>query len=310
MNTHSIKEKAKQMLATCKPQYVRILIIVMLITSLGSYLTGLGLPSMVNLLITILFLTFSHGYIVSSLKIVRNASHTLSDDDALVGYKRFKELFPTYVLMWLAQAGLAMIVIIVIVLVFTIALGGFFLSIGDLSQLATGDAAATLASLIAFAPGLILFILFIALISILVGYCVTLYFFAAPYLLERFHMEAGQAIKESVRFMKGHKMALFKLDLSFFGWVIVTSLVTSLVEQLFGQLPFIGSALVLLAAGFFGIYTYYPQYQLAHAIFFEEIAYQRYGDNHSEVQEQPIQEEVIDIVEETIEINDENKEDA
>ena len=59
----------------------------------------------------------------------------------------------------------------------------------------------------------------------------------------------------------------------------------------------------------FRIYTYYPQYELSRAILFEEIAYQRYGNNRSEGKE-PVQEEVVEMTENTVEFNDENREDA
>ena len=47
----------------------------------------------------------------------------------------------------------------------------------------------------------------------------------APYILaENPDMAANDAIKESMRIMDGHKMDLFVLQLSFIGWMILTSL--------------------------------------------------------------------------------------
>lgn len=46
-----------------------------------------------------------------------------------------------------------------------------------------------------------------------------------PYiLLDRPELSATEAIKESERMMKGHKMELFILDLSFIGWILLTPL--------------------------------------------------------------------------------------
>ena len=86
-------------------------------------------------------------------------------------------------------------------------------------------------------------------------------------------------------------------------------LIVYLLTRFVGSLPFVGYALVLLAGGFFRSYTYYPQYELSRAILFEEIAYQRYGNNRSEGKE-PVQEEVVEMTENTVEFNDENREDA
>lgn len=308
MNIRNIKEKAKQLLFTCKPQYMRILIIVMLITCLGDYLANLNIPTLLVSLIVIVFLPISHGYIVSSLKVVRNTSHTLSDEDALVGYKRFKELFPTYVLSFLAQFGILFLIVIVLSIIFSLLLENVVLPIGNMSQLVSGTFATMLLSLFTFAPELMIVFLLIAIVTAALSYYVSLLFFAFPYLLERFHMKNGVAIKESFRFIKGHKMDLFKLDISFLGWSLLDGLIVYLLTQFVGPLPFVGYALVLLVSGFFRIYTYYPQYELSRAILFEEIAYQRYEDHCDEVINS--NQEVVDEVEETVEFNDENKEDA
>ncbi len=309
MNIRNIKEKAKQLLLTCKPQYIRILIIVMLITCLGEYLANLNIPTLLVSLIAIIFLPISHGYIVSALKIVRNTSHTLSDEDALVGYKRFKELFPTYVLSFLAQFGILFLIVVVLSIIFSMVLGSVVLSIDNMSQFVSEDPATMLLSLFTFAPELMLVFLLIAVFAGASFYYISLLFFAVPYLLERFHIKNGLAIKESFRFMKGHKMDLFKLDISFLGWALLDGLIVYLLTRFVGSLPFVGYALVLLAGGFFRIYTYYPQYELSRAILFEEIAYQRYGNNRSEGKE-PVQEEVVEMTENTVEFNDENREDA
>lgn len=308
MNIRNIREKAKQLLFTCKPQYIRILIVVMLITCLGDYLANLNIPTLLVSLIVIVFLPISHGYIVSSLKVVRNTSHTLSDEDALVGYKRFKELFPTYVVTFLAQFGILVLVVIVLTIVFSLLLENVVLPFGNMSQLVSGTFATMLLSLFTFAPELMLVFLLIAIVAGASFYYISLFFFAVPYLLERFQMKNGLAIKESFRFIKGHKMDLFKLDISFLGWSLLDGLIVYLLTQFVGSLPFVGYALVLLASGFFRIYTYYPQYELSRAILFEEIAYQRYEDHCDEVINS--NQEVVDEVEETVEFNDENKEDA
>ena len=196
MNIRNIKEKAKQLLLTCKPQYIRILIIVMLITCLGEYLANLNIPTLLVSLIAIIFLPISHGYIVSALKIVRN---TLSDEDALVGYKRFKELFPTYVLSFLAQFGILFLIVVVLSIIFSMVLGSVVLSIDNMSQFVSEDPATMLLSLFTFAPELMLVFLLIAVFAGASFYYISLLFFAVPYLLERFHIKNGLAIKESFR---------------------------------------------------------------------------------------------------------------
>ena len=98
MNISSIKNRADELLIHCKPQVIRIMTIMLLVGLIPSLFNGSEntFISLISLVLTIVFLTFSHGYIVTTLKVVRNNSESLSDDDAFVGFRRFKELFPTY----------------------------------------------------------------------------------------------------------------------------------------------------------------------------------------------------------------------
>ena len=92
MNIQKIKERANQVLEMNKAQYIRILIILILLGLIPG-LFNTGQSSLLYAIISLVFLTLSHGYVVSSLKMVRNQAHLLSDDDAFVGFKRIKELF-------------------------------------------------------------------------------------------------------------------------------------------------------------------------------------------------------------------------
>ena len=122
MNRRLIKEKADSLLLTVKPQFIRILMIMMLVNIIPSLLnTGNGVFSvLIDLVLLLAFLTFGHGIIVSSLKIVRNQGDTLEDQDAFVGFKKYKELFFTYFISnmfvlavtWVIAIGAIVLVII------------------------------------------------------------------------------------------------------------------------------------------------------------------------------------------------------
>ena len=100
MNIRKIKERANQLLSVDKQQYIRILMILVLLELIPTlFSTGHDILSrIIYIIISLAFIAVSHGYVVSSLKMVRNQSSLLSDDDALVGFKRFKGLFSTYLL--------------------------------------------------------------------------------------------------------------------------------------------------------------------------------------------------------------------
>lgn len=70
-----------------------------------------------------------------------------------------------------------------------------------------------------------LFTMLWSLLLIIPGIIKAYSYSMATYILaENQNMSANEAIKESMRIMDGHKMDLFILQLSFFGWGILTSL--------------------------------------------------------------------------------------
>ena len=133
-----------------------------------------------------------------------------------------------------------------------------------------------LISMVRYAPMALFFLIIVALLVMIVAYIISQFLFAVPYLLEQYHMKNGRAISESMKFIRGHMIDLFKLDISFWGWIFLAGLISGLVMALLGDSIFV-TLLASAAAGLFSIYTYYPKYQLSRAIFFEEIAYRRYG---------------------------------
>lgn len=65
-----------------------------------------------------------------------------------------------------------------------------------------------------------------SLLFIIPGIIKALSYAMAPYILaeNEYYMTPQDAIKESMRIMEGHKMDLFILELSFIGWILLTSI--------------------------------------------------------------------------------------
>lgn len=273
MNIRSIKNRADELLIYAKPQFVRILTIMMFIGLIPSLFSSDNM-GMINMILSILFLTFSHGYIVSSLKIVRNNQAALKDEDAWVGFSRFKDLFTTYLLSDLVALGVVIVVTLILSL-FVAALSGSTI-VAFVNVASNGDAA-SIARFLMNSGTLIFMFLMIFIVYMVVMYILSLYLFATPYLLEQYRMKNGKAIKESFQFIKGHVVDLFKLEISYIGWMILVALIGGIVSGLLSSVPIIGTLIGAIAGGLVAIYTFYPQYYLSKAIFFEEIAYRRYA---------------------------------
>lgn len=228
MNIKGIKQRAMQLLVNCQPQFIRILTIMMLIGLIQTLF--LELPAFLGIItlgVLIAFLPFSHGYVVSSLKIVRNNYESLTDEDAWVGFKRFKELFPTYFLSALILCGIIFVFTFFLTIIFIIMLGGM---LGSLSYYAGAED--ILISMVRYAPMALFLLMIFVLLIIVVIYIISQFLFAVPYLLEQYHMKNGRAISESVKFMRGHMVDLFKLDISFLGWILLEVFISGLVMAL------------------------------------------------------------------------------
>lgn len=282
MEIRKIKVRAKQVLNMNKFQYQRVLLMVVLLELIPNlFSTGEDLFSrLIYMIISIAFLTVSHGYIISSLKMVRNQSMMLNDDDAFVGFKRFKGLFSTYLLVDIFTVGLSMLAGLVLMAILAMFISGASSQIDN--QVVALNNYAQIFSYVSNLPVSVLatiFLFYILLIALV--FIISSYFFAVPYLLERYRMTNMHAIKASLSLMKGHIFDYIKLTLSFLGWMLAIIIIQVLLENLLAFLPILGSLIAAIVAGFISVYTYLPKYTLSQAIFFEELAYYRYEQNQS-----------------------------
>lgn len=281
MDRKKIKEKANQLVLENKQQIIRVMSIIVVINLIPELFEGTDNTTMSMLagIVSILCITFYHGYVVSGLKIARHNTNELTDDDAYVGIKRFKDLFSTYIVKRLIEAciigGIAIVLGIIWLFIFVAVCGG--MDVLDSLSFSTYQMP-YIDYLGASAAMAILLLFVLVVIVIIVGFFVEAYLFAVPYLLEKYHMTNMQAVKESYSFMKGYVKDYIFLQLSYLGWMILVLVIGAVCSQLLSFIPVIGSVVASLIAGIVGVYLYTPQYYTSLAIFFEEIAYRRYGE--------------------------------
>ena len=281
MNIRKIKERANQLLSVDKQQYIRILMILVLLALIPTlFSTGHDILSrIIYIIISLAFIAVSHGYVVSSLKMVRNQSSLLSDDDALVGFKRFKGLFSTYLLNNIVLFFITFAAMFILMMIFGAFLSGIQLDSFANEISLSGNYTQVLLSIFSQSPSLLAAFILFYMLMIVIVFVISSYLFAVPYLLERYQMTNLMAIKESYRFMKGHIFDYIKLNLSFLGWILGLMIIQMGLNRLLMFLPILGALISAIITGIIGVYTYLPRYQLSKAIFFEELAYYRY-DHH------------------------------
>ena len=277
----NIKERANQLLSVDKQQYIRILMILVLLELIPTlFSTGHDILSrIIYIIISLAFIAVSHGYVVSSLKMVRNQSSLLSDDDALVGFKRFKGLFSTYLLNNIVLFFITFAAMFILMMIFGAFLSGIQLDSFANEISLSGNYTQVLLSIFSQSPSLLAAFILFYMLMIVIVFVISSYLFAVPYLLERYQMINLMAIKESYRFMKGHIFDYIKLNLSFLGWILGLMIIQMGLNRLLMFLPILGALISAIITGIIGVYTYLPRYQLSKAIFFEELAYYRY-DHH------------------------------
>ena len=278
MNIKSIKQRAQDLLPGSQQKLRRIFLILMLLELVKNIFPSEGniFVKLMSIAVGIIFISVSHGYIVSSLKVVRHNEIALKDEDGWVGLTRFNELFSTYFLSALIVYAigiiLALLFIIISVIFFGTVFGGILPGLSGSMNLTN----AILSSATNLFSIFVLYVLLVIIVIAVVVFIIQAYLFAAPYLLERYQMYGWTAIKESFGFIKGHVLDLIKLQLSYFGWFILQAFIVGMLSSLLQFIPIVGNLIAIGAGALFAIYVFLPKYQLSLAIFFEEIAYYRY----------------------------------
>lgn len=272
MNIRSIKNRANDVLLPYRTQFIRVLVIVMVLQAIPSLISGDNvIVSLLSMILSLLFLPVSHGVVVSSLKMVRNNGMSVNDDDGLVGFKRFKELFPTYIIVYFFTFLLVFGICLILGGILTMLIGQtvsttYMVPVGntDLSYLVNA---------ILSSPSHVILILIMFLLVLVVTFVVDAVLMPVPYLLEQYHLTGMNAVKTSVKMMKSHIFDYLKLYLSFLGWMFLAALIEAFVSQLISV-----TLVVTVIVGLFKIFTYLPLYYLSEAILFEEIAFYHFHE--------------------------------
>ena len=301
MNIYDIKRKANELLVN-HDKLFEVLLYIGIIQAIFSAVSTLFdgvVGGIVSLIITILTLTLSHGAIVASLKTVNNMEESIDEkEDALVGLKKIGHLFPTYFLYDFIIGIICFVVGIIGFLIimsvssvsieqflqlFTITINGITVSQAQIVN--TADAFSNVFSILTLVICLIIFI----------AVYFSLRFGLFNYILQKYDMTGMAALKESSRLMKGNKWTLFKLEFSFFGWMILAGLVsgvvamfveTAIIAGVFTMLveiiipiSFLASLIESILTVFVSVYLYEMKLNVCVAVFYEELDYEdKYGN--------------------------------
>ena len=267
MNIYDIKNKANEVLRQPNQLFKVILY--------GLFDGILG--SIISLILSILTVTLGHGIIVASLKVVNNNGNLVDEkEDSLVGIKRFGQLFPTYFLyrVVVALAGIA-VGVIGMLLMYTMITDAQFSNLSQLvlmyvnkSTISQDEIVNIVASLSNVFSFVFILVIIISILSVTFG--------LFNYILQKYNYTGLTALKESSRLMKGNKWTLFKLEFSFFGWMILAGLVSGVVVmfvETIMPIPFLATFITVVVSTFFSAYFYDVKRNTCLAVFYEELDY-------------------------------------
>ena len=125
---------------------------------------------------------------------VRNQSQILTNDDAFVGFKRLKELFSTYLLKNVLTIVLGSSAILILSIILGLFLAEASTKLSSQAVL-SNDYTQIISSVANLPVSMLAVVLLFYLITIILMFVISSYFFAVPYLLERYHMKNMNAIK-------------------------------------------------------------------------------------------------------------------
>ena len=283
MNIYDIKNKANEVLRQPN-QLFKVILYVGIIQALFSALSGLFdgiLGSIISLILSILTVTLGHGIIVASLKVVNNNGNFVDEkEDSLVGIKRFGQLFPTYFLYRVVVALAGIVVgVIGMLLMYTMITDAQFSNLSQLVLMYVNKSTISqdeIVNIVASLSNVFSFVFILVIIISILSVYLSLKFGLFNYILQKYNYTGLTALKESSRLMKENKWTLFKLEFSFFGWMILAGLVSGVVVmfvETIMPIPFLVTFITGVVSTFFSAYFYDVKRNTCLAVFYEELDY-------------------------------------
>ena len=283
MNIYDIKNKANEVLRQPN-QLFKVILYVGIIQALFSALSGLFdgiLGSIISLILSILTVTLGHGIIVASLKVVNNNGNLVDEkEDSLVGIKRFGQLFPTYFLYRVVVALAGIVVgVIGMLLMYTMITDAQFSNLSQLVLMYVNKSTISqdeIVNIVASLSNVFSFVFILVIIISILSVYLSLKFGLFNYILQKYNYTGLTALKESSRLMKENKWTLFKLEFSFFGWMILAGLVSGVVAmfvETIMPIPFLVTFITGVVSTFFSAYFYDVKLNTCLAVFYEELDY-------------------------------------
>ena len=189
-------------------------------------------------------------------------------------------IFPTYFLYRVVVALAGIVVgIIGMLLMYTMITDAQFSNLSQLVLMYANKSTISqdeIVNIVASLSNVFSFVFILVIIISILSVYLSLKFGLFNYILQKYNYTGLTALKESSRLMKGNKWTLFKLEFSFFGWMILAGLVSGVVAmfvETIMPIPFLATFITGVVSTFFSAYFYDVKLNTCFAVFYEELDY-------------------------------------
>jgi len=267
MDLLTIRRKANKLAFKNALKIVPIYIFVELVLLLLMMVSN----QIISILLSLLFVTLPHAYVIVSLNAVEDIELDIKRD-LFIGFTGYTRLFPSYFMRKLMINFVSILLVIPTIII--IQSKTSFL-IGDLLtwvQMIVVSGVEDLSAISAFygyltSPLVITsFVLGIVLSSI-ISYGLAM----IPYLVEKQDISWSEAIQKSWRMMRGHKKELFTLRLSYLPQMIIIFLTVQCVSGILSFSLFLSTFASLVLSIYLPIMLYQPHLEIANALFYKKL---------------------------------------
>ncbi len=274
MRNIDIEYKSREMMYECKKMLLPVILFISIVALIPSFVSN----TLLMLILSVIVLPVSQGYITSSLKAYNYQENEIDTyEDGLHGIRSWNKFFGTYAIYYLIKIVLFIIEFIVLgVILFLIFDSAIVDNIYMFEQFfygAIGSEESILNILGTMVSFLFMIMLPILAVILTTNIIYDLCFFPTFYLLEE-GVKGFEAMGIAKKIMKGKKKQLFMLKFSFVGWFILSYIIGSIIGGII-SIPIASEnasyMLTMLISTVVSVFIYKIRYHLAMTIFYKEV---------------------------------------
>lgn len=267
MDLLKIRQKSNQLALKNAVKLIPIFVFVELILLVLMFISN----QIVSILLSLLFSTITHAYIVSSLKAIKNEEISFKKD-AFSGIRGYSYLFPSYIMRKLV-INLASIILLIPTLYLIYSKTTFVpADLLNWVQFIVVSGVEDLYSISSIYPYMTSWLVILTFtFAIIIATILSFGFSMVPYLVEEQDISWYEAMMKSWKMMKGHKKELLLLRISYLPQTLLVFATIQLVSSILSFSLYLSTFSTLVLSIYLPIILYQAHLEIANALFYKEL---------------------------------------